>query len=218
VFGQWRPRAIVFDCDGLLVDTETCWAIAEADLFREHGADPSTTDGEAMIGMAIPAACALLAELLDDGSTAAEVERELVIRAKEVIAREGRPMEGAVELMALALERLPTAVASNSPRVLLDQALAAGGFARVPAVTVAADEVPQPKPAPDLYLTACSRLGVKPTDALALEDSATGVRAARAAGMRTIAVPTLQGVDIGAESTLSSLADPRLRELLAPAG
>ncbi len=217
MFGDWRPRAIVFDCDGLLVDTEGCWTVAESELFRVRGLTYSTTDKEAMIGISVPAACALLADLFADGTSAEEVQRELVVRVHDVVGREGRPMEGAVELMALALERLPTAVASNSPRRLLDQALAVGGFARLPAVTVAADEVTNPKPAPDLYLTACSRLHVAPADALALEDSATGVQAARAAGMRTIAVPTLAGADLGAERTLASLADPRLRALLAPA-
>lgn len=217
MFGEWRPRAIVFDCDGLLVDTEGCWTVAEAELFRARGLAYRTADKEAMIGISVPAACALLADLFDDGTSVEQVQRELLVRVHDVVAAEGRPMRGAVELMALALQRLPTAVASNSPRTLLDHALAVGDFSRLPAVTVAADEVDEPKPAPDLYLTACSRLGVAPADALALEDSATGVQAARAAGMRTIAVPTLDGVDIGAEHTLASLADPRLHDLIASA-
>lgn len=215
VFGEWRPRAIVFDCDGLLVDTEGCWTVAESELFRSRGLAFDTADKEALIGASVPAACALLADLFADGSSAAQVERELLVKVEQIVGREGRPMPGAVELMALALERLPTAVASNSPRALLDQALQVGGFATLPAVTVAADEVANPKPAPDLYLAACARLGVAPGDALAVEDSATGVRAATGAGMRTIGVPTLLGTDIGAERTLESLADPRLRDLLA---
>jgi HAD superfamily hydrolase (TIGR01509 family) len=215
VFGDWRPRAIVFDCDGLLVDTEGCWTIAETELFVARGLTFAATDKEALIGVSVPAACALLADLFADGSSAEQVERELLIRVAKIIALEGRPMEGAVGLLALALARLPTAVASNSPRSLLDQALAVGGFSTLPSVTVAADEVENPKPAPDLYLSACARLGVAPGDALAVEDSATGIRAAAAAGMRTVGVPTLTGVDIGAERTLTSLADPQLRALLS---
>jgi HAD superfamily hydrolase (TIGR01509 family) len=215
VFGDWRPRAIVFDCDGLLVDTEGCWKIAETELFVARGLTFAATDKEALIGVSVPAACALLADLFADGSSAEQVERELLIRVAKIIALEGRPMEGAVGLLALALARLPTAVASNSPRSLLDQALAVGGFSTLPSVTVAADEVENPKPAPDLYLSACARLGVAPGDALAVEDSATGIRAAAAAGMRTVGVPTLTGVDIGAERTLTSLADPQLRALLS---
>lgn len=214
VFGDWRPRAIVFDCDGLLVDTEGCWTIAETELFSARGLTFAAADKEALIGVAVPMACVFLAELFDDGSTPEQIERELLLRVTEIIGREGQPMAGAVELMAVALERLPTAVASNSPRALLDQALSVGGFARLPAVTVAADEVTHPKPSPDLYLTACTRLGVDPADALAVEDSAPGITAASAAGMRTIGVPTLRGVDIGAERTLASLEDPRLLALL----
>ena len=215
MFGEWRPRAIVFDCDGLLVDTEGCWSIAETELFRARGLEFSPADKEALIGVAVPVACRQLAERFADGSSAEEIERELLGRVEQIIAREGRPMAGAVELLALALERMPTAVASNSPRALLDQALAVGSFAMLPAVTVSADEVSNPKPAPDLYLTACARLGVAPADALALEDSATGVRAASAAGMRTVGVPTLGGADIGAECTLPSLTDRRLHALIA---
>jgi HAD superfamily hydrolase (TIGR01509 family) len=214
VFGDWRPRAIVFDCDGLLVDTEPCWATAEAELFGERGLTFAPADKAALIGVSVPAACVLLAELFHDGTTPAQIEREMLARVEQVVAREGRPMAGAVELMALALARLPTAVASNSPRALLDQALSVGGFAALPSVTVAADEVENPKPAPDLYLTACSRLGVQPAQALAVEDSGTGIAAATAAGMRTVGVPTLRGVDIGAEHTLASLEDPRLHALL----
>jgi len=218
VFGDWRPRAIVFDCDGLLVDTEGCWTIAETELFVARGLTFAPTDKEALIGVSVPAACALLADLFADGSSAEQVEHELLARVEQIVARQGRPMEGAVGLLALALERLPTAVASNSPRALLEQALAVGGFAALPPVTVAADEVENPKPAPDLYLTACARLGVAPADALAVEDSATGVRAASAAGMRTVGVPTLSGVDIGAERTLASLADPQLSAMLTDSG
>ena len=214
MFGEWRPRAIVFDCDGLLVDTEGCWTIAERELFRARGRPYEAADKQALIGVAVPTACALLAEAFADGSSAEQIERDLLARVHRVIAREGRAMEGATELLALALARLPTAVASNSPRSLLDLALGVAGFGALPAVTVAADEVENPKPEPDLYRTACARLGVAPGDALAVEDSATGVRAARAAGMRTIGVPTLRGVDIGADRTLSTLADPRLRALL----
>jgi HAD superfamily hydrolase (TIGR01509 family) len=209
VFGDWRPRAVVFDCDGLLVDTETCWTAAETELLASRGLPFSARDKAALIGVSVPDACALLARRFADGSNAEQVQDELVERVMQVVARDGRPMEGAPELLATVLAYRPAAVASNSPRALLDQALAVGRFARIPEVTVAADEVGSPKPAPDLYLTACARLGVAPGDCLALEDSATGVRSATAAGLRTIGVPTLGG-DIGAEVTVTSLADPRL--------
>jgi HAD superfamily hydrolase (TIGR01509 family) len=214
VFEDWRPRAVVFDCDGLLVDTETCWTAAETELFAARGLPFSEADKATLVGVSVSDACALLVRRFGDGSSAGQVEDELLWRVMEVVARDGRPMEGAPELLATALTHLPTAVASNSPRALLDQALQVGGFARIPEVTVAADEVASPKPAPDLYLTACERLGVRPGDCLALEDSATGIRSASAAGLRTIGVPTL-GDDIGADVTVTSLAEPRLVAFLS---
>ena len=119
-------------------------------------------------------------------------------------------MAGAAQLVAAVNARVPAAVASNSPRALLDQALECGGLREALPVSVAADEVARAKPAPDLYREACARLRVVPGRALAFEDSATGIRAAVAAGLRTIGVPTLHGADIGAAVTVASLAAPEL--------
>ncbi len=218
MFGQWRPRAVAFDCDGLLVDTESCWTVAETELFAARGLRFATADKASLIGVSVPAACALLARRFADGSTAESVERELTARVVTIVARDARAMDGAAAVLEMVLDRMPAAVASNAPRALLDQALRAGAFARLPAVTVAADEVPAPKPAPDLYLTACERMGVAPGDCLALEDSAPGIAAATAAGLRTVGVPTLAGSDIGAEWTVPSLTDPALVTWLAATG
>jgi beta-phosphoglucomutase-like phosphatase (HAD superfamily) len=101
-------------------------------------------------------------------------------------------------------------VASNSPRALLDLALRCAGFGATIPVSVAAEEVPSPKPAPDLYLRACWMLGVPPGRALAFEDSPTGLRSAAAAGLRTVGVPGLAGLELAADLVVPSLADPRL--------
>jgi HAD superfamily hydrolase (TIGR01509 family) len=109
---------------------------------------------------------------------------------------------------------LPIAVASNSPRRLLDLALERGELARSFRVTVAADEVGAPKPAPEMYLEACRRLGVAPDRALAFEDSMTGVFAAKAAGMKVICIPTLKGLEYPADAVFDSLDDVRLLDWL----
>jgi HAD superfamily hydrolase (TIGR01509 family) len=210
VFGEWIPDAVVFDCDGLLVDTEPCWTVAEAELFRRRGLPFGDAEKASLIGTSVPAACATLADAFADGATAAEIESELLARVAAIVARDAQAMPGAAGLVAHVLARRPAAVASNSPRALLDQALAHGGFAETFEVTLAADEVTRPKPEPELYLTACAHLGVDPRRCLALEDSATGIAAATAAGLRTVGVPTLAGRDIGAEVTVGSLADPEL--------
>jgi HAD superfamily hydrolase (TIGR01509 family) len=158
----------------------------------------------------VPDACRALAAWFDDGSTAEAIESELLARVTVVVGREARAMAGAPALVALVRDRVPTAVASNSPRALLDRALARGGFTGTLGVSVAADEVARPKPAPDLYLAACARLGAAPERCLALEDSAPGVRSALAAGLRTIAVPTVRGSELGAVVSVAALDDPGL--------
>jgi len=106
---------------------------------------------------------------------------------------------GARELVT-ELRRLgvPLALASNSPRFLVDDALATAGLADAFGIIVTSDDVEHPKPAPDIYLLACERLGVPPSHALALEDSASGVTAAKAAGLDCIAVPMFAETDVSA--------------------
>jgi HAD superfamily hydrolase (TIGR01509 family) len=210
VFGGWRPEAVVFDCDGLLVDTESCWMTAEVQLCAARGLALSGQDAAALIGASVPDVCRRLCHRLADGCSPEQVQDELVARVVAIVDREARAMAGAPELVGLVTARLPAAVASNSPRALLDQALQRGGLSNALTASVAADEVARPKPAPDLYRAACARLGVAPADALALEDSATGIRAATAAGLRTVGVPTPAGRQIGAEVTVSGLGDPGL--------
>jgi HAD superfamily hydrolase (TIGR01509 family) len=119
----------------------------------------------------------------------------------EPLLHQAEPMPGAREVVA-ALDGRPMAVASSSPRRLVDAGLGAGGFEFE--ITIAGDEVAHPKPAPDLYAEACRRLGVRPQDAIALEDSATGVASARAAGLFVIAVPTFPlEADLVANSLLA---------------
>jgi HAD superfamily hydrolase (TIGR01509 family) len=204
------PRAVVFDCDGLLVDTEACWGVAETELCARHGVAFTAGDAAALVGVAIPAACARIAEHIGDGSDAAQIEGELIEMVWEIVGRRAQAMPGAVALVAAARARVPIAVASNSPRALLDQALARGGLSGAFDATLAVDEVAQPKPAPDLYATACARLRVPAEAAIAFEDSATGIRSAAAAGMRTVGVPAPGGGDIGAQVTVTGLDDPGL--------
>jgi HAD superfamily hydrolase (TIGR01509 family) len=206
----WRPDAVVFDCDGLLVDTETCWTVAETELFARRGLPFAAAEKAHLIGASIPGACAWLAERFGDGTTADDVATELIALVDEVVARDAEPMDGAPALVAAVRARVPVAVASNSTRELLDHALTRGGFTTAFAITVAADEVAAPKPDPELYLTACERLEADPSRCLAFEDSATGLAAPRAAGLRTVAVPSLPGARMDADVTLDSLADPAL--------
>lgn len=196
------PAAVVFDCDGLLVGTESAWTKAEVELFARYGKTFGPTEKRAVLGKSMGVAAQVLEPLLDQPGRGLELWDELVELVAPLL-HDAEPMPGAVELVA-ALE-VPVGVASSSPRRLLDAALAAAGLRF--AVEVAGDEVAHPKPAPDLYLEATRRLGVAPARAVALEDSGTGVASARAAGLYVIGIPSLPGDELPADLVASSLAD-----------
>ena len=194
------PEAVVFDCDGLLVETESRWTIAEEELFARYGRTFGVAEKEAILGKSMHVAGEHLEAMLGQPGRGMELWNELEDLV-EPLLHQAHPMPGARELVA-ALDGRLTAVASSSPRRLVNAGLGAGGFEFE--ITVAGDEVEHPKPAPDLYAEACRRLGVEPSDAIALEDSATGVASARAAGLFVIAVPTFPlEADLVADSLLA---------------
>jgi HAD superfamily hydrolase (TIGR01509 family) len=207
---SWHPKAVVFDCDGLLMDTEPCWTVAETELFARRGLPFGAAQKALVIGTSVPAAGGLLADLFGEPGAGPDIAAELLGLVTEAIGRGAAAMPGARALVEAAAAAVPVAVASNSPRALLEAALRRGGFAGTFPVSIAADEIAAPKPAPDMYLRACERLGVAAADTLAFEDSMTGLRSARAAGVRVVGVPTLRDGDFPADHVVASLLDPGL--------
>jgi HAD superfamily hydrolase (TIGR01509 family) len=209
------PAAVVFDCDGLLVDTETLWTRAERELFRRHGRAFTLDDKKALLGTGWVAGGRVLERLLDRPGDAEELAQTLLALVTEEVERGVEPLPGALALVAELRGRLPLGLASNSPRGFVDAVLTRGGFDVADfAACVAGDELENPKPAPDAYLEACARLGVEPSAAVALEDSPLGVASARAAGLFVIGVPSLPELELDADLVAPSLADPHLREAL----
>ena len=205
----WTPQAVVFDCDGLLVDTESSWTVAETELFARRGIPYGPEQKALLLGRSLRAGADAMAELFGEPGTGGAIAEELLAAVTEVLSRVDA-MPGAPELVEEVAQAVPIAVASNSPRALLDVALLRGGFAGVFPVSVAADEVDRPKPAPDMYRRACGLLGVAPENALAFEDSITGLRSARAAGLRLVGVPTLRHDEFPADLVVESLVDQDL--------
>ncbi|WP_378239063.1 HAD family hydrolase [Amycolatopsis speibonae] len=209
-FDGRNPRAVIFDCDGLLMDTEPCWSVAETELFARRGLPFGPDEKALVIGKSLPAAADAMAEAFGEPGGGAGIADELLRLVTEVVTAKAEAMPGARELVELAAAAVPVAVASNSPRALLDAALARGGLSAMFPVKLAADEVAAPKPDPEMYSTACRLLKVEPADSLAFEDSMTGLRSARAAGVPVIGVPTLKYQDFPADAVLDSLLDEEL--------
>ncbi len=187
-------QGAIFDCDGLLADTETPDFDAWRSLYAEHGLTLDLQDWAQTIGVAkghdLHDWHAPLARSVGPAydRDAAEARRHAHYQAAVAALT---PMPGVVALLdALADEGIRCAVASNSDRAWVDRVLATVGLAGRFAAVATADEVERPKPAPDVYLLAARRLGLPPTDCAAFEDSPRGLAAAHAAGMWTVAVPT----------------------------
>jgi beta-phosphoglucomutase-like phosphatase (HAD superfamily) len=204
------PQAVVFDNDGLLLDTEQAWTRAEVTLFGRRGRAFTIEHKRYLLGSSRAVACHKLEEMLEQpAGTGTALMDELAGLVWEEVAVGVPAMPGAVALVdALRARGTPVGLASNSARSFVDRALAIAGLAAAFDTTVAGDEVAAPKPAPDIYLEAACRLGAAPERCVALEDSPTGVTAARAAGMFVIGVPSVKGVELAADLVVASLEDP----------
>jgi HAD superfamily hydrolase (TIGR01509 family) len=212
-----KAAAVVFDNDGLLLDTEPCWTAAEEALFRAHGKVFDLAAKHALIGTSPLTSAPILERLLGKPGSGRQLSEELYALALTEIGGWASPRPGAVDLVARLRDAgMPLAVASNSPRSHLLAGLRLVGLQDHFDATLGVDDVTNPKPAPDLYLAACRKLGVEPGDAIALEDSPPGVAAAKAAGMRVIGIPSVRGVDLTdlADLVATSLANHEVHEAL----
>jgi len=181
--------AVVFDLDGLLLDSEQVWDEVREQLTRERGGrwhEGATRD---MMGMSSVEWSRYMHERLGLPEPAAEINAEVVRRMLERYRERLPLLPGAVEAVRRLAARWPLGLASSSNRELIELALEAAGIAELFRETVSSEEVERGKPAPDVYVEAAKRLGIAPERAVAVEDSHNGILSARAAGMSVIAVP-----------------------------
>ena len=182
-------RAVVFDLDGVLVDSEHVWDAAREELARERGGRWHEGAQRDMMGLSSKEWSRYMHETIGVPDPPEEISAE-VVRRLERIYREHLPLiEGAAEAVERLAARWPLGVASSSNRPIIDLVLELSGLAKFFSVTVSSEEVPRGKPAPDVYLEAAKRLGVDPAACAAIEDSHNGILSAKAAGMRVIAIP-----------------------------
>ena len=185
-------EAVVFDLDGLLLDTESLWDEVRETLARERGGRWSDRAQSDMMGMSSPEWSAYMHDVVGLPEPPEMIAAE-VVRRMEARYRERLPLvPGACEAVERLAARWPLGLASSSNRPLIDLALSLAGLDSLFRVTVSSEEVPRGKPAPDVYLEACRRLGMEPSRAAAVEDSRSGIRAAHAAGLRVAAIPNSQ--------------------------
>jgi sugar-phosphatase len=184
-------HAVIFDMDGVLVDSEPLWRQAERRTFAEVGIELTDTDCERTMGMRTDEVIQFWYRQSPwDGPSPAEVEARLEERMRELIAERATAMPGVERSITMARdEGLALGLATSSTPILIEAVLAKLGMADVFAVSHSAVEEELGKPHPAVFLTTASLLGVEPAECVAIEDSAAGVRSARAAGMRVIAVP-----------------------------
>jgi HAD superfamily hydrolase (TIGR01509 family) len=206
------PAAVVFDMDGLLLETESRWTVAETELFARYGKPFGLDEKRALLGNAGDALGRILERMLEQSGRGRELGDEVTELVIDEVRRGGaEPRPGAAELVAALRDRLPLGVASNSPRALVDLALASSSLGDVWGAVVCGEEVEQLKPAPHIYLETCRRLGARPEESVALEDSPTGVASARAAGLYVVGVPSVAGITLEADLVADSLAEPAVR-------
>jgi HAD superfamily hydrolase (TIGR01509 family) len=206
-------EAVVFDLDGVILDTEQVWDEVREELTRERGGRWTERAQADMMGMSSVEWSRYMHEELGLTEPPEEINAEVVNR---MLARyeERLPLiDGAVEAVRRIAERWPLGLASSSNRPLIDLALERSGLAPLFRATVSSEEAPRGKPAPDVYLEAARRLEAAPERCAAVEDSANGIRSAAAAGMRVVAIPNRAFPPPPDALALVAAVVPSIREL-----
>jgi HAD superfamily hydrolase (TIGR01509 family) len=182
-------EAVVFDLDGVLVDSEQVWDEVREALAHERGGRWHERAQQEMMGMSSPEWSRYMHESVGLRESPEEINRLVVERMLERYAKGPPWLPGALEAVARTASAYTLGLASSSNRELIDRVLEAGGIAGLFRATVSSEEVAHGKPAPDVYLAAARRLGVEPRACVAVEDSHNGIRSAKAAGMTCVAIP-----------------------------
>jgi HAD superfamily hydrolase (TIGR01509 family) len=205
--------AVVFDLDGVLVDSETVWDEARREVVTSAGGSWRPEATRAMMGMSSPEWAAYLHDELDVSLAPQEIT-DRVVALVERHYRTALPLlPGATEVVPALARRWPLGLASSSNRPIIELFLDASGLRPSFSTSVSSEEVAHGKPAPDVYLEAARRLEVPPADCVAVEDSTNGIRAGAAAGMTVIAVPNAHFPPDGHALALAAVVVPAVQDV-----
>lgn len=204
--------AVVFDLDGVLLDSEHVWDEVREQLAHERGGRWSERAQADMMGMSSPEWSRYMRDVVGLSDEPEAINEEVVRRMLAVYERELPLIDGAVDAVRRLASSFRLALASSANRPLIDAALSASGLAPLFETTVSSEEVARGKPAPDVFLEAARRLELLSSRCTAIEDSANGIRSAHAAGMRVVVIPNTHypppaDVLALADATLGSLAE-----------
>jgi HAD superfamily hydrolase (TIGR01509 family) len=181
--------AVVFDLDGVIVDSEQVWDDVRQAYAEESGGHYGPNAARDMMGMSSLEWSRYMAEKLGVPGTPEQINAAVVERMLERYGERPPLIPGAAEVVRTVASRRPVAIASSSNPELIEVVVAAAGLDDVVSHWVSSEEVARGKPAPDVYLEAARRLDVEPAECAAVEDSQNGIRSAKAAGMRVFAIP-----------------------------
>jgi HAD superfamily hydrolase (TIGR01509 family) len=191
-FDSLVPRliqAVIFDLDGLLLDSESAWDGGRKALVAEHGLEWPDGATEAMLGMSSPEWSAYVRDELGVPLEPQQISDRVVAQVLDRYEERLPLLPGAEEAVARIAGRWPLALASSSNKPVIDRVMKTAGWDRVFKAWVSSEEVARGKPAPDVFLEAARRIRIDPHDAAGVEDSHNGILAAKAAGLRVIAIP-----------------------------
>jgi HAD superfamily hydrolase (TIGR01509 family) len=210
-------EAVVFDLDGVLVDSEPVWEQVRRQVVAEHGGHWAPDAQQRLMGMSTGEWARYLGQDLGVGLPPEGIAALVIDQMKACYAEHVPFLPGAVDAVRRLSARWPLGLASSSPPVLIDAILDGAGLRDCFAVALSTEEVAHGKPAPDIYLAVTGRLGHPPQRCAAVEDSANGLRSAAAAGLQVIAVPQPKYPPGAAALSLAKLVIPSLTELTSGA-
>lgn len=205
--------AVIFDMDGLLIDSEPCWDKARSLMAADAGKEWNENDHRAVMGVSTQEWVSYMMQRLELSMAPQELELRIIEQMVQLYRQQIPFLPGAEAAVSLAAAHYPTALASGSPRALIDTVTAAPALLGKFQAILSGDEVEHGKPSPDIYVAAARRLGIEPEQCVCLEDSGNGIIAGKNAGMKVICVPDERFAPAAEKISQADLVLPSLEHL-----